>query len=77
MTEIHEVGFEFHIVEVKCKNPEKIMFSVYLNFKRLNEWTTSFDQALLVALAAKYNHGTDAAFYAARVLGIVDKEETK
>lgn len=67
---VWEVNEELQIVKVSSKRKNKEMHYVpFLNYKLINQFAHTFDQALLIALANKYE-GNSSTFptYAERML---------
>ena len=64
---VHEVG-EFQIVVVKRRGEESTYFHVFYNLKDTHNSASTFDLALIIALAAKYDNADDAPRYVARLL---------
>jgi hypothetical protein len=67
---VHEVGEEFQIAEVRYHDEQKSHFCVFHNLKSAHYTAESFDEALLIALAAKYDRPDGAPRYMARMFGM-------
>jgi hypothetical protein len=67
---------DLQIVKVKSRNDKEWYYATFINYKSLNEFAFSFDQALLICLAYKYdNNRSDAVAYMSRMLNMKNEPE--
>ena len=68
--DIWEFG-DFQVAKVKTKRNNEIFYAPFHNYKKLHEYAYTFDQAILICLAYKYE-GPNSKFpeYAERMLNM-------